>query len=195
MKPENPIVAVVREILLQQDGGLSEYDLLTEVKRRDPVFACMEKEDDRLLLFHRHFIVMNALYQLQDTLLTEQLYLTISALDIRLDKIDGETSQALVGDPANQKMREYYLNWDNLAQTSSADVQKLIASFWKYYLARDKRVEALQQIELPADADWQMVKRRYRQLAAMHHPDKGGDPEQFKRIREAYEILQRCQFD
>jgi len=33
------------------------------------------------------------------------------------------------------------------------------------------------------------VKKAYRKLAMQHHPDKGGDPEQFKKIQGAYDIL------
>jgi len=33
------------------------------------------------------------------------------------------------------------------------------------------------------------IKKAYRKLASKHHPDKGGDPEQFKQIQEAYETL------
>ena len=32
-------------------------------------------------------------------------------------------------------------------------------------------------------------KKAYRKLAMQHHPDKGGDPEQFKKIQGAYDIL------
>lgn len=33
------------------------------------------------------------------------------------------------------------------------------------------------------------IKQAYRKLASKHHPDKGGDADQFKKIQEAYETL------
>ncbi len=33
------------------------------------------------------------------------------------------------------------------------------------------------------------IKKAYRKLARQHHPDKRGDPEEFKKVQEAYEIL------
>jgi DnaJ homolog subfamily A member 2 len=43
------------------------------------------------------------------------------------------------------------------------------------------------------DADASDIKRAYRKLALMHHPDKHGSPEKFKEISEAYEILSDVQ--
>lgn len=43
------------------------------------------------------------------------------------------------------------------------------------------------------------IKRAYRKLAQQYHPDKGGDPEKFKEVNEAYQILsdpqKRSQYD
>lgn len=33
------------------------------------------------------------------------------------------------------------------------------------------------------------IKRAYKKLASMHHPDKGGDAEKFKQVQEAYDTL------
>jgi DnaJ-class molecular chaperone len=39
------------------------------------------------------------------------------------------------------------------------------------------------------DASQDEIKKVYRKLAVQHHPDKGGDPEKFKNITEAYNTL------
>lgn len=38
--------------------------------------------------------------------------------------------------------------------------------------------------------DSETVKKAFRKLAKEHHPDKGGDPERFKKINRAYEQIQ-----
>jgi curved DNA-binding protein len=49
------------------------------------------------------------------------------------------------------------------------------------------------------NADQNQIKQAYRTLVKQHHPDRGGDAEQFKRINEAYETLKdpasRQQYD
>jgi curved DNA-binding protein CbpA len=55
------------------------------------------------------------------------------------------------------------------------------------------------ELDVPVNASLENIKQRYRTLAQMHHPDKGGDEEVFKRIKLAYEILsdpiRRKQYD
>ncbi|HLC99760.1 MAG TPA: molecular chaperone DnaJ [Patescibacteria group bacterium] len=53
---------------------------------------------------------------------------------------------------------------------------------------------------IPKTANEQEIKRAYRKLAHEHHPDKaGGDPEKFKELNHAYEVLsdpkKRQQYD
>jgi hypothetical protein len=55
------------------------------------------------------------------------------------------------------------------------------------------------ELDVPVNASLETIRQRYRTLAQMHHPDKGGDEELFKRIKLAYEILsdpvRRKQYD
>jgi DnaJ family protein A protein 2 len=44
-------------------------------------------------------------------------------------------------------------------------------------------------LEVDRDCDVAQIKKAYHRLARIHHPDKGGDPDQFKEIYRAYEIL------
>lgn len=39
------------------------------------------------------------------------------------------------------------------------------------------------------NATFEEIKAKYKSLAQQHHPDKGGDPELFKEIKNAYEVL------
>lgn len=56
-----------------------------------------------------------------------------------------------------------------------------------------------EELDISLDADDEEIKLKFRSLAQIHHPDKGGDEEIFKRIKEAYEILidpiRRKEFD
>ena len=42
---------------------------------------------------------------------------------------------------------------------------------------------------LSKNATFEEIKAKYKSLAQQHHPDKGGDPDLFKKIKHAYEIL------
>eukprot|EP00931_Biecheleriopsis_adriatica_P092077 TRINITY_DN658_c0_g3_i1.p1 TRINITY_DN658_c0_g3~~TRINITY_DN658_c0_g3_i1.p1 ORF type:complete len:530 (+),score=162.50 TRINITY_DN658_c0_g3_i1:65-1591(+) len=44
-------------------------------------------------------------------------------------------------------------------------------------------------LEVEKNASDAEIKKAYRKLAVKHHPDKGGDPEKFKEITRAYEVL------
>lgn len=49
--------------------------------------------------------------------------------------------------------------------------------------------ELYKLLGLGTDATQDELKRNYRKLAVKHHPDKGGDPETFKAISAAYDVL------
>jgi DnaJ-class molecular chaperone len=47
--------------------------------------------------------------------------------------------------------------------------------------------QALVKLGLQRPLTIQQLKQRWRQLASEHHPDRGGDPNQFNDLRQAYE--------
>jgi DnaJ-domain-containing protein 1 len=55
--------------------------------------------------------------------------------------------------------------------------------------------EALSFFGLELTSSYTDVKRRYRELALLHHPDKGGDEEHFKKIQHHYSILESANRD
>jgi len=57
-----------------------------------------------------------------------------------------------------------------------------------------ERQQALAVLGLPPNATPEQIKRRYRNLAKQHHPDRGGDPRQMQKIIAAYEFLMKEQF-
>jgi len=188
--PDNPFKDVILALIEEFPLGLTEHDLIQRLQERDETFA-IDGESADLALFRKHFLVMNALYQLQSELFGAGMYLSVSPLDIRLEPV---RASELASPPAENvaPLREYYLNWDNFLQTGSEDVAAMLRRFHARYLALDERQQAMQTLELPAEARWETIKQAYRRLAAQHHPDKGGDPARFREIRAAYEILLQC---
>lgn len=46
-------------------------------------------------------------------------------------------------------------------------------------------------LNVPKNSSKELVKKSYRKLALIHHPDKGGDPEKFRQVTDAYhEIME-----
>ncbi|WP_275099735.1 DNA-J related domain-containing protein [Sedimenticola hydrogenitrophicus] len=190
----NPLICPILSLLRASPAGLSELELIKRLQQRDAAFAGKGTAPGAdLALFRKHFLVMNALYQLQGLLREEGLALRIDPLLIVLvsgEECNGPGGGELAGGEA---LRRYYLDWDNLHQTSASDVAALLQGFWDRYHAVDRQAEALALLGLAGceAITWASIQRRYRQLITRHHPDKGGEPGRFIEIREAYELLRR----
>ncbi|ARN74633.1 DNA-J related domain-containing protein [Oceanicoccus sagamiensis] len=186
----NPLVVPILAILKTAERSLSEYEVIGELQQR---LHTMDKSAlaKPLALFQTHFLVMNALYQLQATLLEEDLQLVVSPLTIEIRAKHSRLTTELAEEGVEASLRSYYLDWSNMEATTAADVDSLLTGFWQYYLAEDKQLEAYIALGLDAGAPWPDVQQRYRSLVAEHHPDRGGDAAKFMAIREAYEILQK----
>ena len=186
----NSLVIPILHILKNATESISEHELIVELKSQLDLFP-VESGAASLALFQTHFLVMNALYQLQHSLLDDGVYLLVTPLNIQLLSISEQGSTDLIEPEVEQSLAEYYLDWGNLENTGEEEVEQLLTSFWRYYHADDKQLQAYQVLGLAPEADWSQVQKTYRQLASEQHPDRGGDATQFMAIREAYETLQR----
>jgi hypothetical protein len=190
-QPLNPLLPAVLQLLRGTAAGISEYDLLKQLEALGVDFSTLSIEPD-LRLFQKHFLLMNALYRLQQTLwFEERIWLTITPLHIALEANAELAESRAVGAAANTALRDYYLDWQQLDTTDGAAVATLLNGFWQRFHAVDARADALLALQLEAGASWQQVQLQYRRLAAVAHPDRGGDSAQFLAVREAYEILRR----
>lgn len=119
----NPILPQVLSQLRQHPEGVSEYHLMRTLEQQHAFDEL--NVDGALALYRKHFIIMNALYDLQQVLWEEEhRVLVISPMHIELHKAHDESDQV----QANPLLSEYYLDWHNFEQTSAEDVQQLMDS-------------------------------------------------------------------
>ena len=184
----------ILKILKVHPGGVSEFDLLQELS--DPVADFIGDVDGNIGLFRQHFVLMHCLYRLQQTLWNaNNEVLHISPLKINVEvcegkgKGKGKGKDSLMAEAIDPSLRDYYLDWNHYANISEEEVDGLLENFWQQYVRFVQQDEAWGILNLPADSPWKVIAARYRELAAEHHPDKGGSSETFIKIRGAYESL------
>jgi DnaJ-class molecular chaperone len=68
-------------------------------------------------------------------------------------------------------------------------VQQLLDDFWRALRGNQQQPEALATLGLSGRESAAEQKQQYRLLVQQHHPDKGGDAEQFRLIQAAWEQL------
>ncbi len=202
------MAAVERQLCALAVGdSITEFELLQSLQQLGLVAD--DYADSNLSLFQTHFLLHNALYQLHRRWLRDgQRLLAITSVRISILPCDkgsliaasdvDESSTQLVraeasGADIDAGLRGYYLNWGNLVGETEASVTQLLEGFWRRYWAQDKRAGALQLLQLPASASMAEIKRQYRRLAMLWHPDRGGDDGRFQQLNEAMQILAACE--
>lgn len=202
LEPEMDLAEQIFVLLREQPEGCSEYQLIQQLKARHSTHIPNLPLLDKLVLFRTHFLVFNALYRLRDRLRGESRHnVQISPLCVQLlPYVAGD-----IGIVENDALREYYLDMTNLRDTDEQEVERLLASFWtrmrgdnigergEAWDPEQKRA-ALELFELDQEAaslSLPMIKRRYRQLVGIHHPDRGGSTARIQSINLAMEILER----
>ncbi len=189
------LIDAVRCLLEINNYSLSEYQLLQLLKEQG--WELPTHANDSVALFTSHFLLFNALYQLQDEYWALNQYLEVSALKIQLHSAsninhsDNTTMSASLLYSNDRSLREYYLDLSQLESATEESVNHLLNQFWGKYLAMDEKVEALDVLSLPVTTSYQEIKKTYRRLAMLHHPDRGGDADKFQAINRAFGVLQR----
>lgn len=187
----NPLIQPILSILEASDKGISEFELLRLLERQAPIFDELGSDPD-LKLFRKHFLIMNALYQLQRKLWQEdEVHLYISPLKIHLEAVAKvEVSQSSeVEDGAEAKLAAYYLDWDEYDNTDAEDVAALLKGFYNKLFNHEDTEKALKTLGIKENPTKSEIKHAYRLLVRKAHPDKGGDTKKFIKLRKAYEHL------
>jgi hypothetical protein len=191
LDPSLELTDQVLLLLQAAPAGLSEYELIQQLKSGHSTHIPNLPLLDKLVLFRTHFLVFNALYQLREQLWGEQAgFVQISPLRVQLLPYQAGNA-ALV---EHDHLRDYYLDLNNLRDTNEDDVEQLLASFWKRMQGGTEKQAALELFELDAyrqPLDLKTIKHRYRQLVSQHHPDRGGSTSRLQTINKAMEILER----
>ncbi|WP_194437659.1 DNA-J related domain-containing protein [Vibrio fluminensis] len=191
---ENPLLWPILEVLRKQSTGWKVHTLASELIDHGlmPVLDTMPDKD----LFKRNFLIMNALYQLQETLYPEQ-YLQIESMSIAL--LSTGTLHQTMDIEGQDPLREYYTDWSNY-EAKQGEIRRLLDEFWSRYrdfvgsnnskFTNVSREQALKVFELKFDATDSEIRKRWRKLALKWHPDRQhGNSEQFRLVCEAWHVL------
>lgn len=180
---------LLQKILRAHPAGLSEFELIRQLRAAGETAFDDNCLQDNLSLFQTHFFLFHSLYRLSDQLAQAgEWQLQISALCIQLRPCSKQAGQQIAH---HDPLREYYLDLEQLENTDAEQVEVLLAQFWQLFLRNDQRRAALDTLQLQDPVDWRTIKQRYRALAMQHHPDRGGDSERLQAINAAMDLLAR----
>ena len=150
--------------------------------------SSMFSDDKLIALYQKLFVLHNSLQRLQGRR-SDRGYIN---LDVGL--VDVKLNYLSVPDTSRQHLpQEQMFFFDaHLFENITADqVQKLIDQFWLNSASSSEQKHAYDFFGINDDASWSSIKKRYRELSNRYHPDKGGDPEQFMKMQEAYNCLRK----
>ncbi|HFD31762.1 MAG TPA: molecular chaperone DnaJ [Gammaproteobacteria bacterium] len=165
--------------------GIGEYDLMSNLKSQG-YFEFLSKPALPHELFRAHFFLFHSLYVLSKNLLEEKSHLlTIHTLNIKLLPYQAGENALQEDD----KLKAYYLDFNNLENTSEEDVYDMLASFWNNYNKFESRDEALSELGLKDPVTDDVIKKEYRRLIMQHHPDRGGDTERLQKLNDVINSL------
>ena len=187
---QNPLKAEILSFLHQNPKGTTEYEIIKLLEEK--LYFSDLADEEELALFQKHFITMNALYQLQISMWeSDRVYLDITSVRVSIIESYADTSSGASELVECAAVREYYLDWDNYKNTDQEEVLRMLNGFWEMFYNQDKVYSAYEALDLCQSEPFDVVKKQYRKLAVKFHPDKGGDKADFIALRKAYEIIKQ----
>lgn len=149
-----------------------------------------------LSLFKMHFCLRHYLYQLDlEWRRQGQPGVELGLLEIRRD-LCLPTNTCQTGSQELQQahpLASYYLQAKHLHQEDEDSLIALLKHSWQRLQAQDPKAkaQALAVLHLSEPLCQLALKKQFRRLAQQQHPDRGGDEQQFRRLRQAYELLRQ----
>lgn len=184
----NPLQADLLAVLI--DGSVWKIHTLFAHIGTHKAFEQLDTCPDKTL-FKKNFLLMNALYQLQDSLVNEGYFLQLSSLHIQLLP-QGRSPCPATPNP----LQDYYLDWRNY-DTSTAQIRQLLDDFWRAYqhqptqLTECEFTKINQRWQLSVPFTKKQLHQRWRQLAFAYHPDHCAKPPcPFYVLQEEFSQLQ-----
>ena len=176
----------VQNYLDKHPEGVKEYDLLRFLEENNYFEGLPDYESMSLALFQKHFLLFHVLHSMNKQLVKDgQGSLHISPL--LLKKLDYVEAESQLGEV--DALSGYYLDLTNIESANEDNVNEMLNKFWEKYMRNDRRGDALKVLGLSDPVTDKEITQRYRRLASIHHPDKGGDTEIIQEINEAYALL------
>jgi hypothetical protein len=181
------LIARLAVFFASQPEPVQEYQLLTQMQTEGFLALCAD-DNYWVALFRKHFLLRHCLYKLNEISAHEGRGLHLGPISI--EYFEAKQSGGLPSEDISYRaLADYYGDLNHWLCATEDTCRNFIDDFFKRFaIAAD--VEAhLAVLDLPCDAVWGVVQQRYRRLAQQHHPDKGGDTEQFLKVTRAFEAL------
>lgn len=190
-KGDNPLIWPLLTVLQASNQSWKIHHLATELQTQGLIHQLDENPGNDL--FKRNFLLMNALFELQEILLPKQ-WLQVKAMEIQIFRLVPSNVNLLIMQYTS--LREYYLDWNNY-DTSENVVRELLEAFWsnyKSYIGLNinlmNKGNALRVFELDESATARDIRKQWRRLALKWHPDRpDGDAARFREVCEAWQSL------
>lgn len=183
-----PLLAILSS-RLQDEQPVSEYKLMRYLQEPEQGIFRPDALAHPKTLFQSHFLLMHALYLLQQKWAAQRrALLRISALQIQKHPWPASSDQHLPDQL--DALASYYLNLNHL-DTSEEDIAQLLNDFWQRMQRPEMEAQDIMTLALSRPIDLAKIKLHYRRLAMRHHPDRGGDEQIFRQVQAAYQRLRQ----